>query len=72
MRRLVYFGGGTLAGALYGEIDRLVLKVAPLTIGAGIPLFSRNAEFDPQVWTLAEHSIVPSGAMFLTYDCKED
>ncbi|WP_436789716.1 hypothetical protein [Yinghuangia sp. YIM S10712] len=26
-------GGGELAGALYSEIDRLVVKVGPLTIG---------------------------------------
>jgi dihydrofolate reductase len=43
-------GGGQLASALAGEIDRLVLKVNPVTFGAGIPLFAdrgyspRNAE----------------------------
>jgi hypothetical protein len=30
-------GGGSLAGRLYDEIDELVLKVAPITIGAGVP-----------------------------------
>lgn len=32
-------GGAGLAGALYDEIDELVLKVNPLILGAGIPLF---------------------------------
>ncbi|MDT0215327.1 dihydrofolate reductase family protein [Rothia sp. ARF10] len=33
-------GGGTLAHALLPDIDRLVLKVNPSVIGAGIPLFA--------------------------------
>lgn len=33
-------GGGQLASALAGEIDRLVLKVNPVVFGAGIPLFA--------------------------------
>lgn len=32
-------GGGTLAGALLGEVDRLVLKRNPVVLGAGVPLF---------------------------------
>lgn len=61
-------GGGELAGALYGEIDRLILKVAPMTIGTGIPLFSRTAAFDPRTWELTDHTVLGSGAAFLTYD----
>lgn len=61
-------GGGELAGALYGEIDRLILKVGPLTIGTGIPLFSRTAAFDPRNWELTDHTVLGSGAAFLTYD----
>lgn len=63
-------GGGTLAGALYPEIDRLVIKAAPLTIGAGIPLFGRDAAFDPRTWDLADHTVMDSGAIFLTYTRK--
>lgn len=63
-------GGAELAGALYPEIDRLVLKMAPLTIGTGIPLFSRNAVFDPRGWELAERKVFDSGAAFLTYTTK--
>lgn len=33
-------GGGALAAALAEEIDRLVLKVNPLVLGDGVPLFA--------------------------------
>ncbi|GAA2125000.1 dihydrofolate reductase family protein [Actinomadura napierensis] len=65
-------GGGELAGALYGEIDRLILKMGPLTIGTGIPLFSRTAAFDPRTWKLTDHTVLASGAAFLTYDRPAD
>ncbi|MDG4826089.1 dihydrofolate reductase family protein [Asanoa sp. WMMD1127] len=61
-------GGAELAGALYPEIDRLILKVGALTIGAGIPLFSRTTAFDPRMWQLTDHVVLDSGAAFLTYD----
>ncbi|SIN41209.1 Dihydrofolate reductase [Micromonospora cremea] len=60
-------GGGALAGALYPEIDELVVKLAPLTIGAGIPLFGRDAVFAPRTWQLTDHTVLDSGALFLTY-----
>lgn len=43
-------GGGTLAHALLPEVDRLVLKVNPSVIGAGIPLFAgpfSHVRFEP-------------------------
>ncbi|MFW6723982.1 dihydrofolate reductase family protein [Streptomyces sp. MAR4 CNY-716] len=61
-------GGGALAASLYGEIDRLIIKLGPLTTGTGIPLFGREAAFDPRVWKLAGHEVMESGAVFLTYD----
>jgi dihydrofolate reductase len=61
-------GGGELAGVLYPEIDRLVVKLGPLTTGSGIPLFGRGAAFDPRTWTLVDHTALDSGALFLTYD----
>jgi dihydrofolate reductase len=61
-------GGGALAGALYAEIDQLVVKLAPLTIGAGIPLFGREASFEPRNWRLSQHVVLDSGALFLTYE----
>jgi dihydrofolate reductase len=60
-------GGGELAGALYAEIDQLIVKLGPLTIGAGIPLFGRTAAFDPRTWNLTDHVVLESGAAFLTY-----
>lgn len=32
-------GGGSLAGSLLPEIDRLIIKSNPVVLGAGIPLF---------------------------------
>ncbi|MFJ2702101.1 dihydrofolate reductase family protein [Streptomyces sp. NPDC087428] len=61
-------GGGELAGALYTEIDTLIVKLSPVTIGAGIPLFSDRATFDPSSWTLTDHTVLDSGALFLTYE----
>lgn len=61
-------GGGELANALYPEIDRLVLKLGPLSVGTGIPLFGRGASFDPRTWDLTDHTALESGALFLTYD----
>jgi dihydrofolate reductase len=37
-------GGGALAGTVAAEIDRLVLKVNPVVLGAGIPLFGGGGE----------------------------
>ncbi|WP_371632688.1 dihydrofolate reductase family protein [Streptomyces sp. NBC_01259] len=65
-------GGGELAGALYSEIDTLIVKLSPMTIGAGIPLFSDKATFSPNAWTLTDHLVLDSGAMFLTYDRAPD
>lgn len=62
-------GGGELAGALYDEIDTLIVKLSPMTIGAGVALFSGKATFNPNAWTLTDHKVLDSGAMFLTYDC---
>ncbi|MGW0937395.1 dihydrofolate reductase family protein [Streptomyces sp. NPDC002666] len=61
-------GGGELAASLYLEIDTLIVKLAPMTIGAGIPLFSHKATFDPSAWTLTDHRILDSGTAFLTYE----
>ncbi|MDX2602380.1 dihydrofolate reductase family protein [Streptomyces caniscabiei] len=59
-------GGATLAGALYPEIDRLIVKLSPLTVGDGIPLFAGSA-FDPRLWHLTDHTALESGVLFLSY-----
>lgn len=61
-------GGGSLAGVLFDEIDRLIVKLGPLTIGSGIPLFGRTAPFSPTAWALVDHTVLGSGAAFLTYE----
>ncbi len=45
-------GGGSLAGALLPEIDELVLKVNPIVVGSGIPLF--RADFAPHLFDQVE------------------
>ncbi len=60
-------GGAELAGALYPEIDELVLKVSPVTIGAGIPLFAGKSGTNPRAFTMTGHTVLPGGAAFLTY-----
>ena len=39
-------GGAQLAGALIGEVDRLIVKRSPVLFGAGKPLFA-GAAYDP-------------------------
>ncbi|MEU5577277.1 dihydrofolate reductase family protein [Streptomyces huasconensis] len=64
-------GGGELAGALRGEIDRLVVKLAPLTLGSGTPLFGRGAAaFAPMLYDRTDAVVLDSGTVFLTYDKK--
>ncbi len=60
-------GGGSLAGALYDEIDELILKIAPITIGAGVPLFGdTDPAFRLRGWTPHAASTLPSGVSILS------
>jgi dihydrofolate reductase len=58
-------GGAQLAGALYDEIDELVLKVNPVVIGTGIPLFRGTREARPL--DLAEHQTFAGGVAIHRY-----
>jgi len=60
-------GGAELAAALYEEIDELVLKVNPVTAGAGIPLFAGRAGSSRRRFALTDHTTLPSGVTVLTY-----
>lgn len=59
-------GGGELAGALADEIDRLVIKVNPIVLGEGRPLFA-----GPSVagrWRLTGVRRLPGDVVLLEYD----
>ncbi|QYJ15571.1 hypothetical protein Rxycam_01395 [Rubrobacter xylanophilus DSM 9941] len=57
---------GTLAGALYGEIDSLILKRNPILIGAGLPLVV--GDFSPRVFDLTEQFAVEGGVTISEYE----
>lgn len=58
-------GGGNLAYQLLPEIDELIVKINPMIVGSGIPLFS--GEFQPHVFTLTDSQVFRSGVAFMTY-----
>ena len=58
-------GGGKLAAQLRDEIDELILKINPLVLGAGIPLFA--GEFRPAHLRLAETRTFATGTIMATY-----
>jgi dihydrofolate reductase len=58
-------GGGNLAYRLLPEIDELVLKLYPIVIGSGVPLFA--GEFRPEHFTLAERIVYDNGVALLSY-----
>ncbi|NUO99663.1 MAG: dihydrofolate reductase [Nonomuraea sp.] len=60
-------GGADLAGALYEEIDELIIKVNPVVLGAGIPMFGGKSAAAPRPFTLTDSAILDSGAAFMTY-----
>lgn len=58
-------GGGQLASSLVAEIDQLILKVNPVIIGAGIPLF--GAGFAPARVVLTASTAYANGVLLLHY-----
>lgn len=60
-------GGGELAGALHEEIDELVLKINPVALGAGVPLFGSAARHSLRRFALTGSQILPGGVAFLSY-----
>ncbi|PRY43682.1 dihydrofolate reductase family protein [Umezawaea tangerina] len=59
-------GGGKLAAALLPEIDRLVLKVNPIVLGRGIPLF--DGEFPAHRFTPEAPRVFKSGVVVTAFD----
>jgi dihydrofolate reductase len=58
-------GGGRLASALLPEIDKLVLKVNPILLGRGIPLF--DGSFPVPRFTVGTPRVFTSGVVWMTY-----
>lgn len=58
-------GGATLAGALYDEIDELVIKTYPLITRSGIPLF--HGDFEPRTFAPQETARFDDGGSVTRY-----
>ncbi len=58
-------GGGNLAGQLIEEIDELVVKVYPLVLGDGIPMFGGQAV--PKQLKLTNHQVLADGVAVMSY-----
>jgi dihydrofolate reductase len=65
---LVIQGSSTIYPQLLtrGLLDRLVLMIAPITLGAGKRLFADGVP--PRAFKLLEHRLTPSGMVMATYE----
>lgn len=61
-------GGGELASQLIGEIDQLILKLNPLVLGRGVPLF--GGALPPTNLALADLQRFDSGVLIAAYDVR--
>lgn len=70
-RPIYLCGGGQLAAALFRAhlIDALIVKQAPLLLGAGIPLF--GGAIPPTRLTLRDARVYPSGTVVTSYAVAE-
>jgi dihydrofolate reductase len=59
-------GGGMLAAVLADEIDRLALKINPVLLGGGIPLFGARG-YAPQRWENTGTQTFGSGVTLAEY-----
>lgn len=59
-------GGGALAALLADEIDRLALKINPVMLGDGVPLFGPR-EYAPQFWKRDGTWAFDSGVILAEY-----
>jgi dihydrofolate reductase len=62
-------GGGQLAALVVDEIDELILKVNPVVLGAGVPLF--DGPVGPRPATPTGHKVYPNGFALLRYRWRE-
>jgi dihydrofolate reductase len=63
--RMWLCGGGTLAAQLLPEIDRLILKVSPVVLGQGMPLF--HGDVRPTAFQALRHESFANGVTFQEY-----
>ena len=62
-------GGAELAGQLFPEIDELILKINPIVIGAGIPLF--RGRLEPAAVETIESKSYDNGFRIIRYRLKK-
>ncbi|MFV0632789.1 dihydrofolate reductase family protein [Demequina sp.] len=67
-RDIIVWGSLSLASALLqgGCVDQIRLRVAPVVIGAGLPLFS--GAYQPRSARVVENERLSTGQVLLTYD----
>ena len=58
-------GGGRLAASLADELDEMILKINPLVLGAGIPLFAER--IGPRALTMTQHRVYDNGYALMRY-----
>lgn len=59
-------GGGSLAAQLLDRIDRIVLKINPLVLGAGVPILE-DSSYLPALFELEESTAFDSGVIIAEY-----
>lgn len=64
--RIWLCGGGEIAGVLRDEIDELAIKIYPVAIGSGRPLFGTRG-FMPQQLRVASSRTFDDGVVFVHY-----
>lgn len=62
-------GGGALASQLVDHIDELQIKLNPIILGEGVPLFAAT---QPHTWALRSMEELPGGVALLTYAPDRD
>ncbi|MFJ2766223.1 dihydrofolate reductase family protein [Streptomyces prasinus] len=58
-------GGGKAAATLRDEIDELIVKINPVVIGSGVPLF--DSGYSPQHYEVVSGRVFDSGVTIMTY-----
>jgi len=62
-------GGGNLAATLIDDIDEFILKISPVVLGKGVPLF--GGTIGPRNLSMTDHRIYENGFALMRYRQKE-